>query len=79
MIEEGTTECGVEKVIAKRKIFGDGSQRQVGGMKIAHHESSGVADGHEVVHQSAVDLHLLLIKAVDKISGLHCRAHIRVR
>ena len=74
MIEHRPAERRMEHPIAQGKLFRQPPVSGIGQIVVAHHQAAGIGDDGELVHLAAVDLHLLLIEAVDQITGgLACR------
>lgn len=69
VVQERTAEGRVKEVVADHVLLSQFSLRQIGGIDIAEDEPAIVAPDHELVQLSAVDLKLLVIEAVDQITG----------
>jgi hypothetical protein len=69
VIQERAAESRVEEVIVHRVLLGEQSFGQAAGVEVAHHQAGIIAPGDELVHRAAVDLRLLLEKAVNDVAG----------
>ena len=76
VIEEGSAERGVEKVVAESVVGCFFRQRKIPGVVVSHHQAFRVADRGEPIHPPAVDLRLLLVKPVDQVRCLGVERYV---
>ena len=83
VIEERTSEGGMEEPIAHQVLPGQQALGQVRGVVVALHQAAVIAPGDELVHRTVagrevavIDLQLLGVEGVDQVLGLARDGHV---
>ena len=69
MIAERAAEAGHEEIVGERIALGDLPELHSRSVVIAHDEGAGIAISDEAIILAAIDLHLVLIEAMNEVAG----------
>jgi hypothetical protein len=69
VIEEGTAERALKKIISEHEVLRQSEQRRLAVVIVAHGETAGVGPRGVAVVLAAVDLHLVFEKAMYQVAG----------